>query len=264
MESCIALLLAGLVAADAEGDVPADSSRLQSRLLQSGSADTLHQVCHADMMIENLDFGALSTADKAMLGPKVAETIAVENGVDTMDVMSLDVHRGTVDFFPGSQSVRWATIGWFTESKKSGQKTAMVSLVDQCDTPQMMLHIFENPKVHDAVLNTVAETLEAGSEAIVGQLKVVCSNVVRGTVPTSTASPGSMPREKEVLFPPWKTQDMVAAAWGWFFIFVMCACPLMVLRCLWLCCCKGLCRRKGDRGEFLELSELEEDEFTGH
>merc|ERR1711920_461299 len=186
---------------------------------------------------------------------------------------TLGCRRGGVDFLPVSQKLPWATIGWFTAAQTSATKTVIASLIDSCHTPQMMVHIFENSQVHDAVTTTIVRVLGSKSKAVVGQLTIVDTNILRASrsdmvavarTLAGSATSANLPTEGDELFPPWQTNDLVAACWGWLFIFLAAACPLYVLRCLWLCCCQGACSKRTD--DFEELSDLDHGNqpFSGH
>jgi hypothetical protein len=222
-------------------------------------ADASDGPCHVDILLGNLSLTQLSPEERNAVSLRLAATIAAQNGLPPRAVMSLGHHRGTVDLYEGSHLVKWATIGWFEATKVPGIKTMVASLVEYCDTPGIMVRVFDNPKVHSEIVKAVTYalgvtgTLGKTHRSIAGQLRVLSTNVVRATavdgIPTTP-----------VLFPPWQTEDSVAAFWGWLFILLTCCCPLMLLRGLWLCCCK-LC----GKGEYdSPPGEDESYEFDGH
>mmetsp|Transcript_18214 Transcript_18214/g.37240 ORF Transcript_18214/g.37240 Transcript_18214/m.37240 type:complete len:255 (-) Transcript_18214:194-958(-) len=219
------------------------------------------EICHADLMIANLDSAALSPMERSSLGAALAATIARMNGMSDRDVMTLGHQRSSVNIVPGEQKLTWATIGWFSASQRQGTKATIASLLDECDTPQMTLHIFENLEVHNAIVQTITGTLAPDSKAIVGELKVMCTNVVRGTAADTSAD--ALTAQSEKLFPPWETKDTVAACWGWLFIAAACACPLMLFR---QCCCRNGGGRKSGFGhdEFPDSDDDGGAPFSGH
>jgi len=131
------------------------------------------ELCRVDIQVDNLNFDALSKAEIQRVGPDIAETIAIENGLSMSDVMSLKQIPGDVSFVRGPQSGSDGTIDF---------STSIVAMLDQCEASIMTKAIFRNPRVQTALLRSLKHTLGDLSKAIVGKLVIERCNVTLGAL----------------------------------------------------------------------------------
>jgi hypothetical protein len=127
-------------------------------------------LCHADILIKDLDFATLTDQEKAVLGPKLAKTIALQNGMGQRDIMSPTYQSGTVGFYSGSYMAPWSPPN--RKPYTAGSATIVSSLISGCAQASMMLGVLKNPAVHDSITNTIEMSI-TGSGAIIGRVTVL-------------------------------------------------------------------------------------------
>lgn len=147
-------------------------------------------LCHADILVKDVDFTILTEQEKAALGPKLAKTLALQNGMGQRDIMSPTYQSGTVGFFSGSYVAPWSPA---TRKPYTGGSSTIVSaLINGCEQADMVLGVLKNPAVHDSIANTVQMSL-SNSGAITGTVTVLGVAVVPSTAapPQAQATVGS-------------------------------------------------------------------------
>jgi len=142
--------------------------------------------CHADVLVKNMDFDALTISEKSVLGPSLAKAIAFQNGISPSDVMSPTKQPGNVGFFSGSYVAPWSPPN--RRPYTQGKSTIVSSLIGGCNLPEMMLGVFKTPAVHTAITETVTSTLQS-SAALQGPAQVLGVAVVPDSRAPAAATP---------------------------------------------------------------------------
>jgi len=157
-------------------------------------------MCHADILVKDVNFEDLTAAEKAQLGPELAKTLAVQNGMSQSDVMSPqpNAQAGTVGFFSGSFVAPWSPAN--RKPYTGGSSMIVSALISGCEQADMILGVLKNPAVHQSIENSISMTL-ANSGAISGAVTVLGVAVVPSktalpqvqAAPAAGASPDSVP-----------------------------------------------------------------------
>merc|ERR1719382_1010588 len=141
-----------------------------------GAASTAS--CHADLLVQGINFGALTEQEKTAVGTAVRQKIALETGMAESDVMS--------KIFAGNYNAPWSP-----SANRPQAAAFMASLVNKCQSAEMVLGVFRGPQLQEAVESALVSSVP--QRAVEGGIKIIGASVVPEKLTTTTpgASGGS-------------------------------------------------------------------------